>query len=92
MSTPSRQQVLRLYRDFMRSSSRFNNYNFKNYFLRRSRDAFQESKALNDEAQIAQAFQKAREEFNILDRQSRISQMYAFEKLVVEPLDSHHRK
>lgn len=91
-ATPTRQQVLSLYKQFMRNSTRFNNYNFKHYFVRRSRDAFRESKDLTDSTKIANAFQKAREELSVLERQSKISQMYSFEKLVVEPLDAHHRK
>jgi hypothetical protein len=89
--SPSKQQVLQLYREFMRNSTRFDNYNFRNYFIRRSRDAFKQGKELTDKQQINTQFQKAREELNVLERQSKISQMYTFEKTVVEPLDIHHR-
>jgi hypothetical protein len=89
--SPSKQQVLQLYREFMRNSTKFDNYNFRNYFIRRSRDAFKQGKELTDEQQISTQFQKARDELNVLERQSKISQMYTFEKTVVEPLDIHHR-
>lgn len=90
-SVPTKSQVLSLYRQFMRHSTQFNNYNFSHYFVRRSRDAFKEAKSVNDSEEVSKLFQKAREELNVLERQSKISQMYSFDKLVVEPLDNHHR-
>lgn len=89
--SPTKQQVLSLYREFVRNSSKFSNYNFRSYFLRRSRDAFKQGKLLDNAEQVDVQFQKAREELEVLKRQSKISQMYTFEKLVVEPLDHHHR-
>ena len=89
--SPTKQQVLSLYREFVRNASKFSNYNFRNYFLRRSRDAFKQGKSLSTSEQVDVQFQKAREELEVLKRQSKISQMYTFEKLVVEPLDPHHR-
>jgi len=91
ITPPAKEQVLQLYRQFMRASSRFNNYNFRHYFLRRSRDAFKESKNVEDPEKIHSLLSKAREELQVLQRQSRISQMYTTDKLVVEPLDRHHR-
>lgn len=91
ITPPAKEQVLQLYRQFIRASSKFNNYNFRHYFIRRSRDAFKESKDVKDPEQVHSLLSKAREELQVLQRQSKISQMYSFDKLVVEPLDRHHR-
>lgn len=88
----ARNQVLGLYRQFMKNAYHYNNYNFKNYFIRRTKDAFKENVGLKDSEQIDQAIQKANRELKVLERQSKISQMYSTEKLVVEPLDNHHRR
>ncbi|KAH3679804.1 hypothetical protein WICPIJ_008513 [Wickerhamomyces pijperi] len=93
MSTaPSTTQVLSLYREFLRNATKFNNYNFKNYFIRRSRDAFNSGKTLKTQEEITNAYTKAQQELEVLKRQSLISRLYSFEKLVVEPLNGSHKK
>ncbi|PWN45381.1 hypothetical protein IE81DRAFT_320129 [Ceraceosorus guamensis] len=37
---PTRSNLLRLYRDYMRTAQSFSSYNFRTYFQRRSRDMF----------------------------------------------------
>ncbi|UZJ57095.1 hypothetical protein CBS101457_006415 [Exobasidium rhododendri] len=39
-SAPSRGQLLKLYRSYLATSQTFSSYNFRTYFLRRSRDMF----------------------------------------------------
>ena len=85
---PTRLQVLALYKQFIKNSKQFNNYNFREYFLRRSRESFRANVALQKPEEVARAFADAKEELGVLKRQAIISQMYTFDKLVVEPLDS----
>ncbi|PWN24988.1 hypothetical protein BDZ90DRAFT_281969 [Jaminaea rosea] len=40
MSSPSRAQILGLYRKYLATAQSFSSYNFRTYFLRRSRDLF----------------------------------------------------
>lgn len=91
-TTPTQTQILSLYRQFLRNATKFNNYNFKHYFVRRSRDAFHASKDLQSPEEIQQAYAKAQRELAVLERQSLVSRLYSFEKLVVEPLDHTHKK
>ncbi|AGO11665.1 AaceriADL113Cp [[Ashbya] aceris (nom. inval.)] len=85
MAGPTRAGVLHLYRDFVRSSRRFNNYNFREYFMRRSRDTFKRHREASGE-ELQQLWVRAQQEIGVLKRQSVISQMYTFDKLVVEQL------
>ncbi|SCU77788.1 LAME_0A02234g1_1 [Lachancea meyersii CBS 8951] len=87
MTGPSRTQVLALYKQTLRNANGFNNYNFKHYFLRKARTQFRDLKDLKDPAAIEKAFSAAQRELGVLKRQSVISQMYTFDKQVVEPLD-----
>ncbi|EPQ30842.1 uncharacterized protein PFL1_01740 [Pseudozyma flocculosa PF-1] len=50
---PSRTQILRLYRKYLTTAQSFSSYNFRTYFLRRSRDMFRS--ALLPQAQAAQS-------------------------------------
>ncbi|SMN19953.1 similar to Saccharomyces cerevisiae YER048W-A ISD11 Protein required for mitochondrial iron-sulfur cluster biosynthesis [Maudiozyma saulgeensis] len=89
-TAPTRLQVLALYKQFIKNSKQFNNYNFREYFLRRSRDSFKQNMALQKPEEVSRAYSDAKEELGILKRQAVISQMYTFDKLVVEPLNNKH--
>lgn len=93
MSTPAgptRAQVLALYKQFIKNANGFNNYNYREYFLRKARTTFREHKTLTDPASVETAWEIANKELGVLKRQSVISQMYTFDKQVVEPLDRKH--
>lgn len=77
-------EALTLYRNLLRYGSRIATYNFREYALRRTRDAFQASKDLTDQRKIQELFQKGYKELDVLKRQSTISQMYQGEKVIVE--------
>lgn len=85
-SAPSRIQVLHMYKEFIRSANKMQNYNFREYFLRKARDTFHDNKDVQDSAKLAQLFLEAEKDLGVLKRQSVISNMYTFDKLVVEPL------
>ena len=85
MAGPTRAGVLHLYREFVRSARQFNNYNFREYFMRHSRDTFRKHREASGE-ELQQLWERAQQEVGVLKRQSVISQMYTFDKLVVEQL------
>ncbi|CAB4254035.1 similar to Saccharomyces cerevisiae YER048W-A ISD11 Protein required for mitochondrial iron- sulfur cluster biosynthesis [Maudiozyma barnettii] len=89
-TAPTRLQVLALYKQFIKNSKQFNNYNFREYFLRRSRDSFKQNMTLQKPEEVSRAYLGAKEELGILKRQAVISKMYTFDKLVVEPLNNKH--
>ncbi|KAI1310273.1 LYR motif-containing protein 4 [Mortierella claussenii] len=85
-----RSQVLGLYRSLLHHSSRFAAYNFRDYALRRTRDAFHAAKNETDPEKIQALIHKAHQQLEIVKRQSLISQLYSGEKLVLET--PNHKK
>ncbi|GMM32725.1 Isd11 protein [Saccharomycopsis crataegensis] len=82
---PSRTKVLGLYHNMLRSSLKFDNYNFREYFLRKTRYEFRKNMELTEEDKIIAAYNDAVKQFTVLKRQATISEMYHFDKTVVEP-------
>ncbi|KAF9157824.1 LYR motif-containing protein 4 [Actinomortierella ambigua] len=80
----SRTKVLSLYRDLLHCSSRFAAYNFRDYAIRRTQDAFRAAKNETDPARIEALIAQAEKELGVVKRQSVISQLYGSNKLVIE--------
>ncbi|CCH60919.1 hypothetical protein TBLA_0D04220 [Henningerozyma blattae CBS 6284] len=87
MPAPSRLQVLSLYKQLIKNANHFSDYNFRNYFLRRTRDTFKANKSLQDQAKLENFYKQGINDLGVLKRQSIVSQLYTFDKLVVEPID-----
>ncbi|EGW35734.1 uncharacterized protein SPAPADRAFT_131016 [Spathaspora passalidarum NRRL Y-27907] len=83
-------QVLGLYKQLLEKAYKFDNYNFREYSKRRIHDAFKDNKGLSDPKAIDEFYNKGIDSLALLHRQTTISQMYTFDKLVVEPLKKHH--
>ncbi|KAK3805365.1 MAG: hypothetical protein J3Q66DRAFT_360779 [Benniella sp.] len=79
-----RSQVLGLYRSLLHHSSKFAAYNFRDYAVRRTRDAFHAAKNESDPEKIKALIQNAQSQLEVVKRQSLISQLYGGEKLVLE--------
>lgn len=77
-------EAVRLYRDLLRHSVRLSSYNFRQYAVRRIRDAYLSNRGLTDQAQIDRELSYGHEQLNLLKRQATISQMYKEDRLVVE--------
>ncbi|KAI1276324.1 hypothetical protein F5Y07DRAFT_367098 [Xylaria sp. FL0933] len=78
------QQARSLYRQLLRTGGDFQAYNFREYAKRRTRDAFRESKDVEDPRQIQDLIQKGLKELQIMKRQTIVSQFYQIDRLVVE--------
>lgn len=65
---------------------KFDNYNFREYAKRKITHSFKENKSLTNQEEINNFYNQGIKDLSMLSRQSTISQMYTFEKLVVEPL------
>lgn len=63
--------VRSLYRQLMRQSSQFSNYNFREYARRRTRDAFRDNKEVQDERKRQELVQKGLRELSILKVRAR---------------------
>jgi len=77
-------QVLSLYKNLLRESAKFSSYNFRLYFLRRVKDGFRESRAIQDQAKINVEQEKAKDLLEVLKRQVVIQNMFEPGPLVIE--------
>ncbi|KAK9370404.1 complex 1 protein-domain-containing protein [Lipomyces kononenkoae] len=82
--------VLSLYRSLLRTSRKFEGYNFREYAIRRTREGFRKHKDETDPRTAYILLRQAEEQLAVLQRQTAISQMYQFDKLVVEAASKKH--
>ncbi|XP_014217443.1 LYR motif-containing protein 4 [Copidosoma floridanum] len=80
----SRNATLQLYRNLLKESKKWCNYNFREHALRKIRHEFRHNKALNDTAKIEDCFKKGLESLEVLKRQVTIGNLYKTDKLVIE--------
>lgn len=85
----SKTDVLRLYKQLLTTAKKFDNYNFREYSKRKIVDSFKEHKTV-DENQVTKFYNNGIDELSRLIRQTAVSRMYTFDKLVIEPLKKHH--
>ncbi|CAJ2503898.1 Uu.00g112920.m01.CDS01 [Anthostomella pinea] len=78
------QQARSLYRQLLRQGEQFQAYNFREYAKRRTRDAFRDSKSVEDPRQIQELIQKGLKELQVIKRQTVVSQFFQIDRLVVE--------
>ncbi|CAG9837945.1 unnamed protein product [Diabrotica balteata] len=79
----SRLEILKLYKTMLKESRKIPAYNFREYALRRVRDAFKENKSISNN-QIGVLIEKAEKNLETIRRQAIIGQLYAVDKLVIE--------
>lgn len=72
-----------LYRNLIRTSKQFP-YSFKEFSLRRIRDAYREGRSETDPVKIQKNLEKAQETLQLIQRQTIINKMYTKGNLVVE--------
>ncbi|XP_003706208.1 LYR motif-containing protein bcn92 [Megachile rotundata] len=78
--------VLRLYRDLIRESKKWNSYNYRMYALRKIRHEFHENKTLKDKDMIDECYNKGHEALEIIKRQALIGNLYCTRPLVIETM------
>lgn len=81
---PHRSSVLSLYRKMLRESRKFDSYNYREYALRRIREAFRQNMNETNEQQIYTLVEDAKNNLQIIQRQVLIGSLYPSKKLVVE--------
>ena len=72
----SQQATLKLYKNLLSEASKFPDFNFRNYFLRRIKDGFYEGKELKNPDEIEKSLKKAHISLDMLRRQASIGQMF----------------
>ncbi|KDQ56728.1 hypothetical protein JAAARDRAFT_36218 [Jaapia argillacea MUCL 33604] len=82
---PSKHAVLSLYASMLRTSRSFSSYNFREYFLRRTKSTFREiQQNEQDPAKVSALYNDAVKEHAVLKRSAIVNQLYGGWKLVVE--------
>ncbi|KAI6151748.1 hypothetical protein BKA82DRAFT_4102963 [Pisolithus tinctorius] len=85
MSTqPTRNALLGLYGATLRAARSFKSYNFRNYFLQRTRDNFRSLLAETDSDKVSRAYEQAVGELAMLKRSAIVNQLYAGPPLPIE--------
>lgn len=80
----SRSYILAIYKQMLRESQKFSGYNFRNYALRRTRDAFKEGMKESDKEKVQELVKKAQENLGVVQRQATLSNMYKDKISVIE--------
>nr|GMD37515.1 LYR motif-containing protein 4 [Ipomoea batatas] len=76
MASPSRLQVLSLFRSLLRTARDFPDYNIREYTKRRTIDAFRQNKALSDSSLVAAAFSDGKAQLEIAKQLNPVDDNY----------------
>ncbi|KAI0246182.1 hypothetical protein BJV78DRAFT_1257007 [Lactifluus subvellereus] len=81
---PSAKSILQLYVSMLRTSRSFSSYNFREYFLRRTKNTFREIQNERDPARVAALYNESATELAALKRSAIVNQLYGGWTLAVE--------
>ncbi|XP_015790497.1 LYR motif-containing protein 4 [Tetranychus urticae] len=84
MSSHTPSKVRSLYKMLLRESTKFHNYNFKEYSLRKVRHDFRKNINCNDPSRVSQLIGEAESNLQMLRRQAVIQNFYKAEPLVID--------
>ncbi|KAJ7628610.1 hypothetical protein FB45DRAFT_918748 [Roridomyces roridus] len=84
VTPPSRRSILSLYSTMLRTSRSFSSYNFREYFLRRTRETFRTLQNETDGTKIQSMYSDAVAELAVLRRSAAVNKMYGGWRLAVE--------
>lgn len=77
-------RTLRLYKQLLREGSKFADYNFREYTLRKIKDTFRQNMNETNACKIKDLNKSAEENLEVIKRQVAIGNMYSHNKIVVE--------
>ncbi|KAJ7224225.1 hypothetical protein GGX14DRAFT_424749 [Mycena pura] len=83
---PSRRSILSLYSMTLRTSRSFSSYNFRTYFIRRTREKFRTLQNETDSTKIRSMYTDAVAELAVLRRSATVNQIYGGWRLAVEDM------
>ncbi|PIL29012.1 hypothetical protein GSI_09060 [Ganoderma sinense ZZ0214-1] len=81
---PTKQSLLHLYHSMLRTSQSFSSYNFRNYFVRRTKTMFREIQDETDPTKLTAFYNEKAKELAVLKRSAIVNQLYGGWRLVVE--------
>ena len=79
----NRAQVLQLYKQMLREASKWPNYNYRTYALRKIKWVFRENRNL-EPSRIGETIKKAQDDLALIQRQVVVGFMYRANDIVIE--------
>ncbi|KAF9027496.1 hypothetical protein BDZ89DRAFT_1015561 [Hymenopellis radicata] len=83
-TAPSKQAILQLYHSSLRTSRSFSSYNFRNYFVQKTKDTFRGIQSESDPSRVSSMYSEAVRDLAVLRRSAIVNQLYGGWKLAVE--------
>uniref|UniRef100_A0A5K3FEA1 Complex1_LYR_dom domain-containing protein n=1 Tax=Mesocestoides corti TaxID=53468 RepID=A0A5K3FEA1_MESCO len=77
-------RVLSLYREMLRASKNFSDYNFRTYFVRRVKEEFRKHEHITSGEDLENFLAEGQKTLGILQRQSELSRSFKGLKLTIE--------
>ncbi|BHF78620.1 LYR motif-containing protein 4 [Sparganum proliferum] len=77
----AQQRMAQLFKDLLRASNNFADYNFRTYFVRHVKATFEKTSSLASKEEIDRFIAEQEKNLEILERQSALSQAFKFKKL-----------
>ncbi|TFK75658.1 hypothetical protein BDN72DRAFT_734561, partial [Pluteus cervinus] len=84
VAAPTRQTLLHLYSAMLRTSRSFSSYNFREYFLHRTKDTFRAIQNESDPSKVRTMYADAVKELAVIRRSAIVNQLYGGWRLAVE--------
>ncbi|KXN89774.1 Protein ISD11 [Leucoagaricus sp. SymC.cos] len=90
VAAPSRGAILHLYAAMLRTSRSFSSYNFRQYFVRKTKDTFRNIQLIHvfqaeeDPQRLHTMYADAVKDLNVLRRSAIVNQLYGGWRLAVE--------
>lgn len=77
-------EILALYRSLLKEARKFNNYNFRNHAIRKTKWEFKHNKNISDAKTQEEKYTLGRQQLDTLKRQVILGQLYPEAQSVVE--------
>ncbi|KAI0089416.1 hypothetical protein BDY19DRAFT_993024 [Irpex rosettiformis] len=81
---PTKEALLHLYSSTLRASRTFSSYNFRNYFVRRTKSQWREIQDEKDPAKLSSFYNERVKELPVIKRSAIVNSLYGGWKLVIE--------
>ncbi|TFY68304.1 hypothetical protein EVJ58_g1079 [Rhodofomes roseus] len=91
-AAPTKQALTELFNATMRTSREFSSYNFRNYFIRRTKSTFQEIENESEPAKLSAFYNERSKELATLKRSAIVNQLYGGWQLVVEKQNEQRQR
>ncbi|TFK86732.1 hypothetical protein K466DRAFT_586987 [Polyporus arcularius HHB13444] len=88
----TKQSLQKLYSSMLKTSESFSSYNFREYFVRRTKSTFGEIQNETDPAKLAAFYAEKSQELSALKRSAVVNQLYGGRHLVVEDQKSERER